>query len=178
VKEQKMQKFTPEGISAIKTILRCMQEADAAFQSLNADENKACFEFHNEGSSLNHCIRWGLNAAQEIQESVSIESVKISKPKDDPNPDGEYFPGATREEVGSVMMQDVVGDYDMPETVPEWTWVERVASFNHCRNGQDGIWEFVLNLSRTFENVPENFKDVLKQARDKNLSYLIIHQGT
>jgi hypothetical protein len=72
-----MQKFTPEGKAAIETILRCMQEADEAFQSLNAQENKACFEFHNEGGSLNHCTRWGLQAAEEIHEAVT----ESDKPK-------------------------------------------------------------------------------------------------
>jgi hypothetical protein len=59
-------KFTSQGKAAIETILRCMEDADAAFKSLNADENKACFDFHNETSSLNHCTRWGLTAAQEL----------------------------------------------------------------------------------------------------------------
>ncbi len=90
----------------------------------------------------------------------------------------EIFPGATREEVISVMMQDIVGDYDVPEEVPEWAWIESAASFNHVRNGQDGVWEFVLNLSKTFSNIPDRLKPVLDQARQDNLSYLIFHQGT
>lgn len=71
-------KFTPEGKAAIETIVRCMQEADAAFRSFNADENKACFDFHNEGSSLNHCTRWGLAAAENIHAAVAEQ--------DTPNP--------------------------------------------------------------------------------------------
>lgn len=66
VPDRKMENFTLEGRAAIEKILRCMQDADEAFRSLNADENKACFDFHNEGSSLNHCTRWGLTAAEEI----------------------------------------------------------------------------------------------------------------
>lgn len=92
--------------------------------------------------------------------------------------DAEVLPGATKEEIGSVMMQDVVGDYEVPADVPEWKWVEREASFNHARNGQNGIWEFVLNLSCTFDNVPEKLKPVFKKARGDNLAYLIFHQGT
>lgn len=71
-----MKKFTPEGKAAIEKILLCMQEADAAFKSLNADENKACFEFHNECSSLNHCTRWGLQAAKEIHTEITAIEVK------------------------------------------------------------------------------------------------------
>jgi len=48
---------------------------------------------------------------------------------------GEVLPGAVREEIGSVLMQDIVGNYEVPEEVPEWAWVEREASFGHVRNG-------------------------------------------
>ena len=68
-----MHKFTPQGKAAIQTILRCMREADAAFQRLNADENKACFDAHSEGGSLNHCTRWGLAAAEEIHAEVTAQ---------------------------------------------------------------------------------------------------------
>lgn len=90
----------------------------------------------------------------------------------------EVLPGATRQEVREVMMQDVVGDYDMPDQVPEWTWVEANASFGHLRNGLSGVWEFVLNLSRSFEDIPERLKPVIDGARKDHISYLIFHQGT
>lgn len=67
----RMEKFTPEGKAAIEKILRCMQEADEAFKTLNAEENKACFDFHNEGSSLNHCTRWGLKAAEDVHWGIT-----------------------------------------------------------------------------------------------------------
>ena len=85
---------------------------------------------------------------------------------------------ATREVIGSVMMRDIVGDYEGPEDVPEWAWIEREASYSHVRNGQDGVWEFVLNLSREFPDIPERLMLVITQARASNLSYLIFHQGT
>ncbi len=88
------------------------------------------------------------------------------------------LPSAMREKIGSVMMQDIVGVYEVPEDVPEWTWVEREASFRHVRNGQGGVWEFVLNLSRAFPDIPERLMSVISQARASNLSYLIFHQGT
>lgn len=92
--------------------------------------------------------------------------------------EAEVFPGATRAEIGQVMMQDVVGDYEVPENVPEWVWVEKAASFAHVRNGQSGVWEFVLNLSLAFEDVPDSLKPVLESARQSHLSYLVFHQGT
>lgn len=85
---------------------------------------------------------------------------------------------ATREVIGSVMMRDIVGDYEGPEDVPEWAWIEREASYSHVRNGQDGVWEFVLNLSREFPDIPERLMSIISHARASNLSYLIFHQGT
>lgn len=90
----------------------------------------------------------------------------------------EVLPGATRTEVREVLMQEIVGDYETPDQVPEWVWVERNASFNHVQNGRAGVWEFVLNLSRTFEDVPERLQPVVNAARNDNMSYLIFHQGT
>ena len=90
----------------------------------------------------------------------------------------EIFPSATKAEIGHVMMQDIVGDYDLPSEVTEWFWVEQNASFNHARNGQDGIWEFVLNLARHFNDIPVKLVPVIKNAMNNNLAYLIFHQGT
>lgn len=91
----------------------------------------------------------------------------------------EFFPGATVEEVGSVMMQDIVGEYDTPNNVPEWAWVERSASFDHRANGKEGgVWEFVLNLDRDLPDIPEKLSTVIAEARRKGLSYLVFHQGT
>lgn len=71
--------FTHDGKAAIATILRCMIEAEKAFSSLNADENKACFDFHNENGSLNHCLRWGLTAAQEIHAAVTHDDEPLNQ---------------------------------------------------------------------------------------------------
>ncbi len=80
--------------------------------------------------------------------------------------------------IGHIMMQDVAGDYDAPETVPEWQWVERNASYDCRGNGFDGVWEFILNLAKTFEDIPEKLAPVIEKARQSNLAYLIFHQGT
>lgn len=90
----------------------------------------------------------------------------------------EVLPGATAAEVREIQMQDVVGDYDTPDRVPEWAWIAANACFQHIHNGQDGVWEFVLNLSCTFSEVPETLKPVLAAAYRDQISYLIFHQGT
>ena len=100
-------------------------------------------------------------------------------------PDVEYFPGATKCEIGQVMMQDVIGDYDVPDDVPEWIWVQKVASFEHKDNADSGIWEFVVNLSlwivRNGQDepaIPEKLVPVFNEAQAKGFQYLIFHQGT
>ncbi len=90
----------------------------------------------------------------------------------------EVLPGATRQEIDHIQMQDIVGDYDTPDTVPEWAWVEKEASFAHVRNGEDGVWEFVLNLARDLKDIPEKLAPVIERSRAYGLAYLVFHQGT
>lgn len=82
------------------------------------------------------------------------------------------------EKILSVMMQDIVGGYDTPDMVPEWGWVERVANYAHTQNGEYGIWEFVLNLSLEWDDVPDRLRPVISNAKANNIAYLLIHQGT
>ena len=96
----------------------------------------------------------------------------------------EALPCAVVEEIGSVMMQDVVGSYDSPDQVPEWTWVQQHSSFDHRQNGVAGVWEFVLNMA-VFQNgdappleVPPKLKGGIQEAQAMGLNYLIFHQGT
>ncbi|HEP8970337.1 TPA: hypothetical protein VDU83_002675 [Pseudomonas aeruginosa] len=79
--------------------------------------------------------------------------------------------------IAALDIHDVVDDYDEPAQVPEWQWVEANASFAHVRNGTDGIWEFTLNLSNAWNDVPELLLPAIEAARSQNCSYLIIHQG-
>lgn len=90
----------------------------------------------------------------------------------------EFLPGGMREKIGNVIMEEIVGEYDVPSQVREWAWVEQHSSFSHNRNGQEGVWEFVLNLSLTFDGIPQLLKPVLAEAISKKLSYLIFRQST
>lgn len=78
----------------------------------------------------------------------------------------------------SVQMQDLVGDYEAPERVTEWTWVQLNASYSHRENGRDGVWEFVLNLANSLADAPQRLKDVIDNARIAGAGYLLVHQGT
>ena len=74
--------------------------------------------------------------------------------------------------------RQVVGTYDVPDTVPEWTWIENSACFGHTHNGTAGIWESVIHTASRLESIPANLKPVIEEARSKGLAYLIFHQGT
>ncbi len=121
-------------------------------------------------SNENHREMWLNQLAKYKQELAQL----------DLNQDTEILPGAPGAEIQEILMQEIVGDYDTPDQVPEWAWVESNASFAHINNGTDGVWEFILNLSRTFEHeeIPESLKPVLAKARAEGLAYLVFHQGT
>lgn len=130
--------------------------------------------------ALHRTVTFEVCKALRAQALVQVPAAQVGGQTDDQVSADEFFPGASGEEVGSVMMQDVVGEYDVPADVPEWTWVEQVASFSHTRNGQDGVWEFVLNLANEHcqVNIPARFQSVMAEAQAKNIHYLIVHQGT
>jgi hypothetical protein len=91
----------------------------------------------------------------------------------------DHFWNGIVESVGVIQMQDIVGNYDVPQSVPEWEWVEKHASFTHVRNGQgEGVLEFILNLALDFTDIPLRLVPVIAEGRRKLLAYLVIHQGT
>lgn len=81
------------------------------------------------------------------------------------------------ESIASVNMTDIF-DYEKPEEVPEWKWIIDNASYQHVRNGQDGIYEFSLNMSKVFDGIPPTLQTYFTEAKTKNIAYLIFHQGT
>ena len=85
----------------------------------------------------------------------------------------EVFPGATREEIASIQLSDLVGSYESPDDVPEWVWLAEHASFEHM----DGN-EFVLNTALDFSDAPARLKPIIKRARELAIAYIIFHQGT
>ena len=68
--------------------------------------------------------------------------------------------------------------YDTPEEVSEWSWLETHASYKHTGNGHAGIWEFMLNMANEFIDVPTKLEKYIKEAKSKNIAYLLFHQGT
>lgn len=92
----------------------------------------------------------------------------------------EYMPllneGDT-ESVASVLMPDVF-DYDTPDEIPEWEWIENNASFKHVQNGENGIYEFMINTALDFPDVPKSLASYINEAKQKKIAYLMFHQGT
>ncbi len=86
---------------------------------------------------------------------------------------------STIESIASIMLPDLLDDpYDTPDEVPEWQWIRQNASYGHVKNGTDGIYEFALNMSLTFVDIPDVLLPVIEEAKTKKIAYLIFHQGT
>jgi hypothetical protein len=80
--------------------------------------------------------------------------------------------------IACVMMQDLVGNYELPSDVPEWQWVVERASFRHNDNGSHGVFEHVLNLGLDLEDIPSRLVPTIDVARNLGVAYLVFHQGT
>lgn len=65
-------KKSPECTEKLKQLVKLFEEADEIFSSFTDVENHAMLNFHNEGASINHCVRWGLQAAQELLDSPDL----------------------------------------------------------------------------------------------------------
>lgn len=77
-----------------------------------------------------------------------------------------------------VSVAELVDEYDDPEVIPEWIWIKQNASYGHIHNGKDGVYEFVLNMSMTFKDIPDALYPVIVEANQKNIAYLVFHQDT
>lgn len=79
--------------------------------------------------------------------------------------------------VGDILMPDIF-DYDTPDEISEWAWIEKNASFKHAKNGEDGVFEFMLNTSLEFTDIPSALAPYIEEAKEKKIAYLLFHQGT
>lgn len=80
--------FTPEGVLALAEVKKHMDAAAEAFSRLNAVENHACLDFHIKHASLNHCVRWGQQAAEDLLIEINAEDA-YSNNVDGTSTDGE-----------------------------------------------------------------------------------------
>lgn len=87
-----------------------------------------------------------------------------------------------RLQILEVMMQDLVDEYDVPDNVPEWQWVQRNAAFSHRDNGKEdggGVWEFMVNVDCADNaGMPAALKPLFEKARLHKAVWVMFHQGT
>jgi len=155
-------------------------------ESCNASVN----EWIMEGHLLKAAIAAGLYAAIDAADSVDMEAPEtlarrntsespIQVLSDDAAAKGQFLPGACSCEVGTVSMRDIVGDYAQPWKMIEWAWVTQNARFQHVRNGQGAIFEFIVHLDDITQNpeyeLPERLKPVFAEAIKKGLTYVIFN---
>lgn len=78
-----------------------------------------------------------------------------------------------------VDMSDIVPEYDVPDDVPEWQWIEQNARWAHLGNGEEGgVWEFLVHADcGAFEDVPENLKSVFNKAKNQGCIWIMFNQG-
>ncbi|MFT5852003.1 MAG: hypothetical protein ACI87J_001978 [Colwellia sp.] len=77
-------------------------------------------------------------------------------------------------------MTDII-EYDTPNGVPEWEWVEAHATYQAIANDKYGVWDFVVNVDMVLEendNIPEVLMPVLMGANQKSIKYIVFNQNT
>lgn len=81
-----------------------------------------------------------------------------------------------------VMMQDIVDEYEVPDHVPEWQWVQENAAFSHRDNGKEnggGVWEFMVNVEcADAAGMPDALKPLFEKAHLHKAVWVMFHQGT
>ena len=58
--------LSPETIEKLKAIKDHFDQAEQLFNQISDVDNHAIFDAHNENYSLNHCVRWGNQACNDL----------------------------------------------------------------------------------------------------------------
>ena len=64
-------------LEKMKKIQVLISKAEDIFSSIENEEQEFCLSFHNEGKSINHCLRWGLNATEELLETLQNQPLRL-----------------------------------------------------------------------------------------------------
>jgi len=68
-------------------------------------------------------------------------------------------------------------EYDTPDELPEWEWIEANASYHYKENDESGVHDFILNLSNELD-IPHGFlAELIATARVNNIHYILFNQG-
>lgn len=71
-------------------------------------------------------------------------------------------------------------EYDTPDKVPAWAWIQSQGSFAHRGNDKEpGVWEFMVYTSRALEDetCPADLKDFFLKAQKADCPWVMFHQG-
>lgn len=77
-------------------------------------------------------------------------------------------------------------DYDTPEALPEWQWIQEHARFAHSGNGEeDGVWEFMIyvafhvgpDASERKKNIPDRLRPFFAQAEACGAVWILFYQA-
>lgn len=50
----------------IKRMQKMFEKMDSLYSQLSGETDKIICEYHNEGSTLKYCVRWGQQACEEL----------------------------------------------------------------------------------------------------------------
>lgn len=72
-------------------------------------------------------------------------------------------------------------EYETPDEVAEWAWVQQKAAFGHRGNGVDpGVWEYMVHVDLdhpVIDEVPVTLRPFFEQAVRQKTPWLMFHQG-
>lgn len=77
-------------------------------------------------------------------------------------------------------------EYEVPESLPEWAWIQGQARFAHVGNGEeDGVWEFMVNMSLVFgpekpkaaQEIPSTLLTFFEQAEAVGAAWIMFYQA-
>ena len=78
-----------------------------------------------------------------------------------------------------VNMVDLFDDYDTPEGVAAWNWVEQNSSFRHNENGTgEGILEFFVRVKAITANnvkIPAELQESFKEAQAAKAKWILFY---
>lgn len=82
-----------------------------------------------------------------------------------------------------VNLVEVLNEYDAPDEVPDWKWVEKHHSFAHQDNGAEpGVWEFMvrsdkMNDPEFLAGMPNMLRPFFERAKADGAPWIMFHQG-
>jgi hypothetical protein len=82
-----------------------------------------------------------------------------------------------------VNLVNVLNEYDVPDDVLDWQWVEEHHSFAHRGNGvEGGVWEYLVHVEQMedpdfVENIPATLRPFFELALEKGYAWVMFHQG-